>query len=379
VRLAVVLSVAHGLRCWEGSSTQSQLALGPPFAQGMREVDCSGACHLVSDRCEDDAAAVTVARCVDTCPSSLASCEICCQSDLCNSKKALSLVKLDAPLHVFSLPINSIRVGISGSSVEKDLCATVVLLDPVQEGCVSEAARSAYVTLNRGSENCGWTYQGTAEVSAISGCWKDLQGPNPQISINVTVSSDVYSGKIRFQSALPTVDDLPVEPIEEQLIASQPVRRTTVKAPLTRITVSSKKPTDQATVTVKDKTLTVQISSPLGIGSATVTKAKGVWPKTKNVFLNVKGLEMFQVSNGNITLHASVSSASIRMWADNEAEALSKQWQLEVSVVNAAGEVVPPPYTLPLAKGLKFKIVLPNALCPRTVSSLEISWIDFYR
>jgi len=160
--------------------------------------------------------------------------------------------------------------------------------------------------------------------------------------------------------------------------------RTTGSHRPAKFTATPSKPTDSVTASASGPNLMIEISSPEGIGAATVTKVQGAWPKHQIVLLAVKGLEKFAVSNGNLTLHASVSSStsSIRLWADDDelgGKSLPTRARMDIALVDAQGELVASPYTIPLAEGLQFQIVLPPVLFGPAVATLHLSWIDFYR
>lgn len=117
--------------------------------------------------------------------------------------------------------------------------------------------------------------------------------------------------------------------------------------------VVTKKEEDQVAVKVEGDTVVYSISSPSGIGGATISPWKG-WPKQVIIRLHLRGLESFTVSNGKIKLSASV---------------------LKIKILDANGK---PLQTLPDEDGY-FEITLPKALLQENPKSLTLGWIDFYR
>lgn len=248
---------------------------------------------------------------------------MCCENDYCNSKYFANIELGDVT--VVSLPINSIRYGISGRSLEHDLCATLVLVEPKSEDCVSQAG-SAYLTVKQGARNCAWEYAGRArayidllflstqrtmigdhQLTSLSGCWKGLHGPQPEVSLNVATRSPLFSGTLRFASAprKPRSSQGSTVEVEERM-RKQPssVRHFNQRNPVieenkshrrVRFAVTTKHAADKVKATATNS-LTVRISSPSGIGSATLSKVNGGWPRTKHILLNLRGLEDFQVT-----------------------------------------------------------------------------------
>ncbi len=70
--------------------------------------------------------------------------------------------------------------------------------------------------------------------------------------------------------------------------------------------ITTEKPADLGKVEVKGDTTTFDFFSPSGIGGGTITLKKGSWPQTVTLRLHLHGLESFNVSNGKVSLRASV-------------------------------------------------------------------------
>ena len=127
------------------------------------------------------------------------------------------------------------------------------------------------------------------------------------------------------------------------------------------------------------------ITSPGGIGRATVRQPKDGWPKAIAVRIHLGGMENFSVSNGKTTLRAGVLSHgdnrrllhTIPADTNRESPALAKDspYWMDIKVSDAAGR---PAEKIPV-KGGCFEMTLPAALLEDGPKSLAVSWIDFYR
>lgn len=145
--------------------------------------------------------------------------------------------------------------------------------------------------------------------------------------------------------------------------------------------VVTKKPEDKVAVEVKGDTTTYIITTPSGIGGATITPPKG-WSKKVVLRLHLRGLEGLAIRNGSVTLQASALSHSghrrlLRVVADGQEKSVNKgdlHWT-EIGVFDAKGK---PIQGLPKEGGY-FEIVLPPALFKPGPRSLTVDWIDFYR
>ena len=146
----------------------------------------------------------------------------------------------------------------------------------------------------------------------------------------------------------------------------------------TTIDITTKKPADKIKMTIDKDAATLDVSSQSGIGSATVTLAKGKWPTTVVLRLHLGGLESFAVSNSKIKLTGSVLSHSgntKRLYLTEIGKDGEREPGTEIKVLDSAGK---PVKGLP-NKGGYFEIALPKALLEGDPKSLELGWIDFYR
>ena len=140
--------------------------------------------------------------------------------------------------------------------------------------------------------------------------------------------------------------------------------------------IKTKKPADSIKLKVERDTATFDITSPSGIGSATITLERGKWPTTAIVRLHLHGLESFAASSRKIKLSGSVVSHSgnpkrLHLTEDGK----ERKPETEIKVLDATGK---PVKGLP-DKGGYFEIKLPKALLEGQPKSLELGWIDFYR
>lgn len=142
--------------------------------------------------------------------------------------------------------------------------------------------------------------------------------------------------------------------------------------------ITVKKPADQVKVTVENETATLDVTSPSGIGGATVILTKGRWPTTVFLRLHLSGLESFAVSNGKVKLTGSVLSHSgntKRLYLAEVGSEVEREPGTQINIFDAQGE---PANRLP-TKGGCFEIRLPKALLESQPKSLELGWVDFYR
>jgi hypothetical protein len=131
-------------------------------------------------------------------------------------------------------------------------------------------------------------------------------------------------------------------------------------------------------VTVENDTAVVDVTSPSGIGGATVTLTKGKWPTMVVLRLYISGLESFAVSNGKIKLTGSVLSHSgntKRLYLTEVGNEGEREPGTQINIFDAQGK----PITGLPDKGGYFEIRLPKTLLDGQPKSLELGWIDFYR
>jgi hypothetical protein len=144
--------------------------------------------------------------------------------------------------------------------------------------------------------------------------------------------------------------------------------------------ITTKRADDMVDVEVKDASMVFSVHSPFGISQAVIESTDGTWPDSVILRLHLKGLECFKVSNGKVTLEASVSSQNgqVRLWKDGKEnsplDSKSPYWT-EIRMIGKDGK---PETRIPLKDGY-FEIPLPKALFEDSPKSITVNWIDFYR
>ncbi len=152
------------------------------------------------------------------------------------------------------------------------------------------------------------------------------------------------------------------------------------ESPLFKIT--TKRDNDKVEVKFDKDQATFSVRSPIGISQAVIERVNEKWPDVIVLRLHLKGLENFRVSNGKVTVDASVSSHDdkqrVRLWKDGKEDspldAKSPFW-MEIGMIGDDGK---PVKTIPLKNG-HFQIQLPKAFFEDNPKSITIDWIDFYR
>lgn len=143
---------------------------------------------------------------------------------------------------------------------------------------------------------------------------------------------------------------------------------------------TTKRADDLVDVEVKNASMIFSVRSPFGISQAVIESTSGNWSDSVILRLHLKGLESFKVSNGKVTLEASVSSqdGKVRLWMDGKEDSPLDSKSPYWTEVRMIGKDVKPDTKIPLEDGC-FEIPLPNALFKDNPKSITISWIDFYR
>jgi hypothetical protein len=140
--------------------------------------------------------------------------------------------------------------------------------------------------------------------------------------------------------------------------------------------IATKKSQDSIQFETKGDTTILTIASPSGIGRAAISPKEGQWPKKVVLRLRLKGLESLTISNGKVTLGASVSSHGdggqrVFLKDGDQEKPVGKDDQYAMEIKMVGGEKVP------LKEGY-FEMELPKAVL-KDAKTLTISWIDFYR
>ena len=79
--------------------------------------------------------------------------------------------------------------------------------------------------------------------------------------------------------------------------------------PLGRFQVTTRKADDRVTVGLQGDRAIFTVTSPSGIGGATITREGERWPGSIILRLHLRGLERLRIGNGKMILSASVSSS----------------------------------------------------------------------
>jgi hypothetical protein len=152
--------------------------------------------------------------------------------------------------------------------------------------------------------------------------------------------------------------------------------------PQARFKIATKRGTDKVEIKVEKGKAIVAIQSPFGISEAKIERLEEKWPDAVVLRLQLKGLENFKVSNGKVTINASVSSSakkqSVRLWKDEKEDSpldVKSPYWMEIHMIGADGK---PAETIPLKDGY-FDMQLPKEFFEGNPKSITLSWIDFYR
>ena len=94
-------------------------------------------------------------------------------------------------------------------------------------------------------------------------------------------------------------------------------------------------------IITQDKRTVFDVTSPFGIGSASIKSSNGVWSEQIHIRLHLKKLEGFTVSTQNVKL---------------------QKKDLEVK-----------------AYGTYYEVILPSVLFEDAETAIYIEWVDFYR
>jgi hypothetical protein len=148
--------------------------------------------------------------------------------------------------------------------------------------------------------------------------------------------------------------------------------------------VRCNKKEDAVTVTADPQRTVFVITSPSGIGGATLERKNASWPKQVVLRIHLRGLESLSLTSGDLKLSASVASHSgnprtliLLKKQAQDAPPLTKDspYWTDLLTLDAKGKSVS---GLPDKDGY-FEMVVPQALLEENAGKLTIGWIDFYR
>ncbi len=145
--------------------------------------------------------------------------------------------------------------------------------------------------------------------------------------------------------------------------------------------VTLKKSEDSVRVEEQDDQTVYTITSPSGIGEAELVRGTG-WPKKITVRLRLRGLESLTISNGEVTLTASIASTGDHgqiqhVQRGDETVAVASDSPLWMGIT-AHTEDGGKTAGLPTDEGY-FEVLLPTVLTEGNAASIILRWIDFYR
>jgi hypothetical protein len=139
---------------------------------------------------------------------------------------------------------------------------------------------------------------------------------------------------------------------------------------------------DSATVATNGPKVLVSITSPRGIGAATLERKGDRWPAL-SVRLNLRGLESVKITGGRVALMGAVSSTreggqrlsvSIGGKEESSIDRSSVYWT-DIRAFDERGRAIT---SLP-PQGGWFELDIPAALLDKELQSVQLEWIDFYR
>lgn len=170
--------------------------------------------------------------------------------------------------------------------------------------------------------------------------------------------------------------------VQLECMAVEAVVRQALRAETSAFTITCTKPKDAVTETTSAERTIFTVSSPTGIGAATIERTAEAWPKQVVIRMKLRGLESWNIESGTAKLIASVKSQTgqshplIMRQQDKEivVTADSPYW-LEPQALNAAGK---PIKGLPDKDGY-FEMVVPQAFLKDAGNKIRLSWVDFYR
>ena len=152
--------------------------------------------------------------------------------------------------------------------------------------------------------------------------------------------------------------------------------------PTPRFKVTLRRADDTWGVKMSGPVAVFSLKSPKGISRAVIERLDKEWPKVVVLYLHLKGLEDFRVTNGKVTLHAAVKVQDDKLVMrqskkDQEEMRLQKTDSLWMNIcpMTSDGKETT---KLPPTDGY-FEITLPTSLFQDNPKSITVHWIDFFR
>jgi hypothetical protein len=153
--------------------------------------------------------------------------------------------------------------------------------------------------------------------------------------------------------------------------------------PRIALEVTAHKAEDRAVVRTTGDHATIEVSSPSGIGGATLRRKGERWPTTLIVKLGLHGLEQFRVEDGESTLTVMVSSGGDRRTTVTLREKGEEEIRVdrdgaywaEVRFVDGQGR----PTRANHERDGTIDISLPQQFYSRNRPAVTLKWVDFFR
>lgn len=144
--------------------------------------------------------------------------------------------------------------------------------------------------------------------------------------------------------------------------------------------ITTKNKDDQVDIQYENGTALINVTSPTGIGSATLELESGTMPEEIIVRLHLRGLEEFRLTSAQTGIAASVSNSDPsevhqRIIAASSDTPLLPSQPLWMKIEIVSEQSVK---TLPMEEGY-FEITVPKEFIRKAGKSFEIEWIDFHR
>lgn len=148
--------------------------------------------------------------------------------------------------------------------------------------------------------------------------------------------------------------------------------------------INLKKKEDQLSLRGNSRSATLSITSPSGIGGATIRRIATDWPGQVVLQLNLRGLEQLSIQNvdANVTLRASVRShgdhrRSLQVLTGDPQSPVTPDSPY-FTKIRAFDRERNETHTFPLEQGY-FQLTIPAAMLKDNPTQLSIQWIDFSR
>jgi hypothetical protein len=147
------------------------------------------------------------------------------------------------------------------------------------------------------------------------------------------------------------------------------------------LAATADRPDTRVTVSADAQQAIVDVSSPSGIGGATVAITSAVQPQKITLRLHLRGLEELRFTYGDTTISASISSAgdtsihqTYRGAGPERAIAEGSPYWMQTRLVPAGGA----PATIPLQDGY-IEVEAPQDFLASGQTTFAIQWVDFFR